>query len=72
MCLYLVVHYGPNPLSLKRIFSRRAPDADEQRMSEWRVERLSLDRLRELWHLRCRSQDDLIKVEKDDDFDMGY
>ena len=64
MCLYLVVHYGPNPFSLKRIFSRRAPDADEQRISEWRVERLSLDRLRELW--------DLIKVEKDDDFDMGY
>jgi hypothetical protein len=66
MCLYMVVHYGPNPFSPARIFSRQTVD------TEWRVERFSLNRLRELWHLKCRSQDDLNKAEKYDDFDMSY
>jgi hypothetical protein len=68
----MVVHYGPNPFSPARIFSQQTVDMQQQSTSEWRVERFSLNRLRELWHLKCRSQDDLNKAEKDDDFDMSY
>ena len=73
MCLYMVVHYGPNPFSLTRLLSSsKIAHIQERSTSEWRVERLSLSRLRELWHLKSRSQEDLNKAEKDNVFDMGY
>jgi len=72
MCLYMVVHYGPNPFSLARLLSRQKAEIQQRQASKWRVERLSLNRLRELWHLKCRSQEDLNDGEKHDGFDMSY
>ena len=72
MCLYMIVHYGPKPFSLARLLSKQTAELQQRSASEWRVERLSLNRLRELWHLKSRSQEDLNKAEKDDVFDMGY
>ena len=72
MCLYMIVHYGPKPFSLARVLSRQKAEIEQPGVSEWRVERLSMNRLRELWHLKSRSQEDLNEAEKDDVFDMGY
>lgn len=68
----MIVHYGPYPFSLARVLSRQKAEIEQRSASEWRVERLSLNRLRELWHLKSRSQEDLNKAEKDNVFDMGY
>lgn len=60
MHLYILIHYGPNPFSLKRIYAREEYKRKCAYATEgWRVERVTFAELRNLrkkgkWYARGR------------------